>query len=72
MVEFGILLFLLVSFVAFLVVKLLRRGYRRTENVDGLLIEQARREQAHADRWTYNSATVHNAPLTHSTDPFHP
>ncbi|MFF3949120.1 hypothetical protein ACFYYN_30455 [Streptomyces sp. NPDC001902] len=72
MVELGILLLLLASFVTYLVVKLLRRGNRRTENVDGLLIEQARREQAHADRWTYNSASVHNAPLTHSSDPFHP
>ncbi|MEU1623664.1 hypothetical protein ABZ479_41090 [Streptomyces sp. NPDC005722] len=72
MVEFGILLFLLVSFVAFLVVKLLRRSNRRTENADGLLIEQARREQAHADRWTYNSATVHNAPLTHDPNVFRP
>ena len=72
MVELGILLLLLASFVTYLVVKLLRRGNRRTENADGLLIEQARREQAHADRWTYNSASVHNAPLTHDPNVFRP
>ncbi|MET9880151.1 hypothetical protein ABZZ36_36910 [Actinacidiphila glaucinigra] len=72
MVELGILLFLLVSFVAYLVVKLLRRSNRRTENADGLLIEQARRRQASDDRWTYNSASVHNAPLTHDPNVFRP
>ncbi|WP_431962465.1 hypothetical protein [Actinacidiphila sp. bgisy160] len=72
MVELGIFLLLLTSFVTYLVVKLLRRGNRPTENADGLLIEQSRRRQAHDDRWTYNSASVHNAPLTHSPDVFRP
>ncbi|WP_406433628.1 hypothetical protein [Streptomyces sp. NBC_01589] len=42
-----------------LIVKLLRRN--RTENVDGLLIEQASRVQAHNNRVTYSSTAVHNS-----------
>ncbi|MFI8183180.1 hypothetical protein OG539_03210 [Actinacidiphila glaucinigra] len=72
MVERGILLLLLVSFVTYLVVKLLRRSNRRTENADGLLIEQARRRQAYDDRCAYNSAFVHHAPLPHSSVVFRP
>ncbi|MFD3456131.1 hypothetical protein ACFWVC_28635 [Streptomyces sp. NPDC058691] len=62
MVELAIFLLLLASFAMYLIVKLLRRGGRRTENTDGLLIEQTHREQAHNDRMTYNSAAVHNVP----------
>lgn len=62
MVEVGILLFLLASFAAFLIVMLLRRGNRRTETADGLRIEQARRDQAHSDRMTYNSLATHGNP----------
>ncbi|MFJ7949548.1 hypothetical protein ACIQ6K_39075 [Streptomyces sp. NPDC096354] len=40
-----------------LIIKLLRRN--RTENVDGLLIEQASRVMARNDRVTYSSNAVH-------------
>ncbi|MBT2438605.1 hypothetical protein J7E93_00370 [Streptomyces sp. ISL-36] len=50
--------------VALLVVKLMRRGSGRTENVEGLLIEQARREQAHSDRTSFSSFASHNSPPT--------
>ncbi|HEY9367400.1 hypothetical protein [Streptomyces sp.] len=49
---------------ALLIVTLLRRGSGRTENADGLLIEQDRRLQAHSDRTSYNSYAAHNAPPT--------
>lgn len=49
----------------FLIVVLLRRGGSRTENVDGLRIEQRRREQASIDRVSYHSSAVHKAPPTH-------
>ncbi|KPI04162.1 hypothetical protein OV450_4367 [Actinobacteria bacterium OV450] len=38
----------------------LRRGNRRTETAEGLLIEQARREQAASDRSSYSANAVHN------------
>ncbi|MEU6882124.1 hypothetical protein [Streptomyces sp. NPDC046712] len=56
--------------ILLLVVKLLRRGSGRTENVDGLLIEQARRVQAHDDRSSFSSFSAHNAPPT-TTDSYH-
>ncbi|MEU4091578.1 hypothetical protein [Streptomyces sp. NPDC026673] len=62
MVEVAIFLLLLASFATFLVVKLLRRGNRPTETADGLRIEQARRDQAHSDRMTYNSLATHGSP----------
>jgi hypothetical protein len=60
-VELGVLFGLMVGFVAFLAVTLLRRGNRATENADGLLVEQARRVQAQRDRSTYGSVAVHNS-----------
>lgn len=62
MIELGVL-FGLMGVTAFaLIVKLLRRN--RTENVDGLLIEQASRVQAHNNRVTYSSAAVHSSSPT--------
>jgi len=66
----GVLLGLLVAAVAVLVLVLLRRGNGSTENVDGLLIEQARRLQAHNDKVSYNAATVHNSAPS-MTDHYH-
>ncbi|MGH4028692.1 hypothetical protein ACQB60_07120 [Actinomycetota bacterium Odt1-20B] len=56
---------LLAAVATLLIVVLLRRGNRRTENADGLLIEQRRRAQARADRTTYGAGAVR-----HSTTPF--
>jgi len=58
MAELGILFGLMLAAVLALILVLLRRGSRSTENVDGLLIEQARRAQAHHDRATYNAGAV--------------
>ncbi|MFE0104502.1 hypothetical protein [Streptomyces sp. NPDC059009] len=56
---------LLAAVAMLLIVVLLRRGNRRTENADGLLIEQQRRAQARTDRTTYGAGAVR-----HSTTPF--
>ncbi|MEU4092870.1 hypothetical protein [Streptomyces sp. NPDC026673] len=72
MAELVVFLSLLAVVVVFLIVKLMRRGSSRTQNADGLRIEEARREQAHDDRMSYNSLAVHQYPLTHNKDPFHP
>ncbi|MGW3248501.1 hypothetical protein [Streptomyces sp. NPDC001070] len=64
MIELGIMFGLMVAIAVVLIVKLMRR--RGTENVDGLLIEQARRAQAYNDRVSYNSYAVHNSPPTMS------
>jgi hypothetical protein len=61
MVELGVLFGLMVVFVVFLAVTLLRRGRRVTENADGLLVEQARWVQAQSDRSAYGSVAVHNS-----------
>lgn len=58
MIELGILFGLLAAAVLALIFVLLRRGSGSTENVDGLLIEQARRGQAHQDRATYSAGAV--------------
>ncbi|MEU9860773.1 hypothetical protein AB0D99_07855 [Streptomyces sp. NPDC047971] len=58
LVFFGVLGALAVLLIA----KLLRRGSGRTENADGLLIEQARRHRARDDRTSYSSFSAHNAP----------
>ncbi|WP_299532211.1 hypothetical protein [uncultured Streptomyces sp.] len=60
MISLGVFVGLLAALVVFLIVTLVRRGNRATENADGLLIEQARRTQAHDDRSSYSSMTVHN------------
>lgn len=62
MIELGVLFGLMGVTAVALIVKLLRRNH--TENVDGLLIEQTSRVQAHNDRVTYSSAAVHNASPT--------
>ncbi|SFE97377.1 hypothetical protein SAMN02787118_103140 [Streptomyces mirabilis] len=54
-----------------LVFVLLRRRNGNTENVDGRLIEQARRLQAHNDRVSYNAAAVHSSAPT-MTDHYRP
>lgn len=64
MIELGIMFGLMVAIAVVLIVKLLRRS--STENVDGLLIEQARRVQAYNDRVSYNANAVHNSPPTMS------
>lgn len=69
MVDLLVFLGLLALSAAFLIVKLLRRGTSRTENADGLLIEQARRDQAHVDRMSYNSSTLHNIPYPWGDSP---
>ncbi|WSA74980.1 hypothetical protein OG930_04785 [Streptomyces sp. NBC_01799] len=62
MIELGVMFGLMGVTAVALIVKLLRRN--RTENVDGLLIEQTSRVQAHNDRVTYSSAAVHNSSPT--------
>ncbi|WP_405886379.1 hypothetical protein OG762_48025 (plasmid) [Streptomyces sp. NBC_01136] len=57
--------------VLVLVFVLLRRRNGNTENVDGRLIEQARRLQAHNDRVFYNAASV-NSSLPTMTDHYRP
>ncbi|MGW1162205.1 hypothetical protein ACWD48_29220, partial [Streptomyces sp. NPDC002519] len=56
MIEIGVLLGLMLTLAIALIVKLVRRS--TTENVEGLLIEQARRVQAHNDRVSYNAYTM--------------
>ncbi|GGT48247.1 hypothetical protein [Streptomyces purpureus] len=62
MAALGVFFGLLAVGVLCLIVTLVRRGSGRTENVEGLLIEQQRRLQAHSDRNTYHSTVVHNTP----------
>ncbi|KOU42970.1 hypothetical protein ADK54_19245 [Streptomyces sp. WM6378] len=59
-----IFLGLLAGAAVLLVVTLLRRGNSRTENAEGLLIEQQSRIQAHSDRVSFGTFSVHNAPPT--------
>ncbi|MFG2721515.1 hypothetical protein ACGFW5_24960 [Streptomyces sp. NPDC048416] len=62
---------LLATVVVFLIVTLLRRRTGRTENVDGLLIEQQRRIRARNDRTSYSSAAVHHSQLNGTDPPRH-
>ena len=62
LIELGVMFGLMGVTAVALIVKLLRRN--RTENVDGLLIEQASRVQAHNNRVTYSSTAVHNSSPT--------
>jgi hypothetical protein len=57
-IELGILFGLLLVTALALIFVLLRRRNGRTENVDGLLIEQARRTQAQSDHATWRAGTV--------------
>ncbi|MFI8169828.1 hypothetical protein ACIGAN_26220 [Streptomyces sp. NPDC085931] len=59
MTELAILFGLLAAVVLALTFILLRRGNRRTENADGLLVEQERRMQAQSDRITYSVGVEH-------------
>jgi hypothetical protein len=70
-IELGVLFGLLVAAVLVLLFVLLRRRNGNTENVDGRLIEQARRLQAHNDRVSYNAASVHGSSPT-MTDYYRP
>ncbi|MFE9967493.1 hypothetical protein [Streptomyces sp. NPDC005525] len=62
MIELGVMFGLMGVTAVTLIIKLLRRN--RTENVDGLLIEQASRVHARNDRVTYSSSAVHNSTPT--------
>ncbi|WP_330301345.1 hypothetical protein [Streptomyces sp. NBC_00503] len=61
MIEIGVLLGVMVLAAAWMVKVVLRRGKRRTENVEGLLIESAHTAQAREDRSTYNAASMHGS-----------
>ncbi|MFK0049431.1 hypothetical protein ACIQU4_36120 [Streptomyces sp. NPDC090741] len=61
MVELTVFLGLMGLAAVWMVRTLLRRGKRRTENADGLLIELARTAQASSDRSSYSSNAVHNS-----------
>ncbi|MCX4454747.1 hypothetical protein OG585_18990 [Streptomyces sp. NBC_01340] len=69
--ELGVLFGLLAAAVLALIFVLLRRGNGSTENADGLLVEQARRLQAHNDRVSYNAASVRSSSPT-TTDHYRP
>jgi MFS superfamily sulfate permease-like transporter len=64
----GIVFGVLVAVVVALITVLLRRSATPTENADGLLIEQQRRAQAHADRQAYHTNAVHGRPPTFRDD----
>lgn len=61
MVELGVFLGLMGLGAVWMVRTLLRRGKRRTDNADGLLIELARTAQASSDRSSYSSNAMHNS-----------
>ncbi|MFB6830324.1 hypothetical protein [Streptomyces hydrogenans] len=52
--------------VVLLTVVLLRRGGSRTDNAEGLRIEEQARIQAAHDRVSYNARSVHNGPPNQS------
>ncbi|MFC8507545.1 hypothetical protein ACFU3J_29335 [Streptomyces sp. NPDC057411] len=60
LVLFGVL----AACAVLLIVTLLRRGNGHTENADGLIAEQAHREQAHLDRSTFSAAAQHGSMPT--------
>ncbi|WP_199552036.1 hypothetical protein [Streptomyces sp. N35] len=57
MLEIGLLIGGMAAIVAVLIAVVLRRN-SRTENADGLLMEQYARDQAHDDRMTYRYTNV--------------
>ncbi|WP_232839388.1 hypothetical protein [Streptomyces triticisoli] len=65
-VTIGVMFGVFAALALLLVLVILRRGNRATENADGLLIEEARRVQAHQDRVSYNAMTVHSTSPTMS------
>ncbi|MFD5481252.1 hypothetical protein [Streptomyces hawaiiensis] len=70
MIELGILFGLLLMTALALIFVLLRRRNGKTENADGLLIEQARRIQAQNDRVTYGPGSKNSLPTMR--DPYRP
>ncbi|MGC0210906.1 hypothetical protein [Streptomyces levis] len=69
MIELGMLFGLFLVTVLALVFVLVRRRNGRTENADGLRIEQARRLQAQSDRVTYGIGAANgHLPVVH--DPY--
>ncbi|MEU8618950.1 hypothetical protein [Streptomyces sp. NPDC048623] len=70
MTAFLVLFGVLAACAALLIVVLLRRGSGVTENADGLILEQARREQAHDDRSNFSTMAVHSS-LPTMTDHHH-
>jgi hypothetical protein len=70
-IELGILFGLFLVTALALIFVLLRRQNGRTENADGLLIEQARRIQAQNDRATYGTGAA-NGHLPTVRDPYRP
>ncbi|MGW0754117.1 hypothetical protein [Streptomyces sp. NPDC002587] len=67
MVELGVFFGVLVLAALWMVGTVLRRGKRRTETAEGLLIEQAHRQQAASYRTSYSSTAIHNS-LTHGNE----
>ncbi|WP_234426239.1 hypothetical protein [Streptomyces kebangsaanensis] len=65
-VTIGVMFGAFAALALLLILVILRRGNRATENADGLLIEEARRVQAHQDRVSYNAMTVHSTSPTMS------
>lgn len=61
MIGLGVLLGLMALAAAWMIRTLLRRGSRRTDNVDGFLIERARTAQAATERTSYTSRAVHGS-----------
>lgn len=55
-----VLLGILTACAVLLITVLLRRGGAPTQNAEGLLLEQTRREQAHLDRSNFSSIAVHS------------
>ncbi|MGW8326306.1 hypothetical protein ACWGLE_00205 [Streptomyces sp. NPDC055897] len=64
MVTLYVFLGLLAGAAALLIVTLARRGNSRTENAEGLLIEQQSRVRARSDRSSFGTFGAHNAPPT--------
>ncbi|GGU50646.1 hypothetical protein GCM10010289_83920 [Streptomyces violascens] len=64
MVTLYAFLALIVGAAIFLTATLQRRGNSRTQNADGLLIEQESRVQARRDRSSFGTFAVRNAPPT--------
>ncbi|MCP9958632.1 hypothetical protein [Streptomyces sudanensis] len=67
MTEIGVFLGLLVATALALIVVLLRRGNRRTDDAEGLLIEQRRRLQAQQDRANYAAHSLSAYTLLNGT-----
>ncbi|MEV8319369.1 hypothetical protein AB0Q95_34945 [Streptomyces sp. NPDC059900] len=55
---------LLGAIALLLIVTLLRRSNSPTQHVEGLRIEQSRREQARSDRASYSALAARNVPYT--------